>query len=80
MVVFPPCKHLLYISKSALGRNLSVGQHLCYKFKLNQLGDDQYISHKDYETGILNIDPRKKERINEYINNDQNHQNVFQVV
>ena len=41
----PVTEHVYSIlSKSALGRNSSVGQHLCYKFKLNQIGDHQYTS------------------------------------
>jgi len=51
------------LCKSEVGRKSSVGQHLIYKFKLNQLGDHHYLSRDHFDKNILNTDPRKKEKI-----------------
>ena len=56
------------LSQSEVGRNSSLGQHLCYKFKLNQMGDHQYISKQVFEKNILGIEEGKANKINETVN------------
>ena len=51
------------LSKSEMGRTSSLGEHLCYKFKLNILGDHQYIKREYFETNILGIPKGKMDQI-----------------
>ena len=57
------------LSKSEVGRMSSVGQHLCYKFKLNQLGDHQYISKSRFASNMLSLDEGKMDKIIQIIDN-----------
>ena len=56
------------LSKSKIGQISSLGQHLSYKFKLNQLGDHQYISKLEFETNLLSIEEGKLQKISNVIN------------
>ena len=58
------------LSKSKIGLKSSVGQHLNHLFKLNQLGDHQYIAKESFEKNFLGIDRKKEERIQSYIDNE----------
>ena len=58
------------MSKSEVGRASSVGQHLCYKFKLNQVGDHQYVNTSSFESNVLNIEGGKLDKIMNVINKD----------
>ena len=40
---------------------------LCHNFKLNSLGDHQYVSKYDFETNILGIEEGKSTNINDKI-------------
>ena len=50
----PVTEHVYSVlTQSEVGKKSSVGEHLNFAFKLNQLGDHQYISTKDFETYVL---------------------------
>ena len=58
------------MSNSEIGSKISVGQHLNHLFKLNQLGDHQYIKKADFEKNLLGIDQNKNKIIQAYIDNE----------
>ena len=65
----PVTEHVYSVlSASAVGRKSSVGEHLCHKFTLNQLGDHQYISKSEFEEHVLGISSEKQKQIDCYIN------------
>ena len=62
----PVTEHIYYVlSSSEVGRNSSVGQHLLHMFKLNQLGDHQYLSKKNFESYVFGISENKRKKIQE---------------
>ena len=67
----PVTEHVYSVlSKSEIGSQSSVGQHLNHLFKLNQLGDHQYITKSDSEENLLGIDKNIKSKIQAYINDE----------
>jgi len=75
----PVTEHVFSVlSSSKVGRKSSVGEHLhlCYKFKLNQLGDHQYLSKTEFEANIFDINPGKINEIHNYINKESG-ENIF---
>lgn len=64
----PVTEHFYSIlSKSDLGKCTSYGESLCYMFKLNQLGDHQYVSKSVFQTYVLGIDPTKEVQVQKKI-------------
>ena len=59
------------LKNSKVGRNSSLGQHLIHSFSLNELGDHQYVSKKDFEKNILCIDSDKNERIQSFFKKNE---------
>ena len=67
----PVTEHVYSVlSKSEIGSKTSVGQHFNHLFKLNQLGDHQYIKKGDFEKHLLGIDQNKSKIIQAYIDNE----------
>ena len=65
----PVTQHVYSVlSQSPLGRNSSVGQHLCFKFKVNALADHQYCDKKSFEKNVLAINSLKETEIKNNIN------------
>lgn len=60
----PVSEHVFTVlSQSEIGRKTSVGEHLCYTFKLHYLADHQYVSKEVFKSHVLGIDPLKVEQI-----------------
>ena len=51
------------LSESKTGRVSSYGEHICFKFLPNSLGDHQYISKEDFEENILGIPRGKNQKL-----------------
>ena len=43
------------LSENKIGQKSSYGEHICFKFLLNSLGDHQYISKDSFEEYYLGI-------------------------
>ena len=57
----PVTEHVYSVlSKSEIGSKTSVGQHLNHSFKLNQLGDHQYIKKAHFEKRFIGYRSKQK--------------------
>ena len=56
------------LSQHKIGRTSSYGEHICFKFLKNSLGDHQYVSKADFQTHVLGVPEDKEKRILQKVN------------